>query len=352
MLPDRYCELLTAYVDGELSERYRKAVKRLLRRSHDARVLLRQLLENAQKLRNLPRHSLGAAFTAQVLDAIREPVQPTSTPVRPVSLPRHRTWVGWVAAAAVLLTVSLASYWVVSSLLRDSPRPEPGPVSLPGGVHPLVMELVDGTFAQYGQEIPEVGTRLAVKDIGPGMLQKETAVHLDLAVRHHPREAVNRLTQTLTETGVKVLIDQTALTSLQTGEQRTEYVVFTENLSPEEVAKLLQGMSAQVADTLLLNPLNAGHRKQIAGLMKVDSAKLEPAPFLDLKIIPKNPVPGGSKNSKSASVPVTPPPERYAVVLANRSVEGSLSNEVQQFLRTRRGNRPGTLQVVVILHQA
>ena len=43
MLPEQDRELLTSYVDGELSTRQRKTVLRLLRRSAEARELLRQL---------------------------------------------------------------------------------------------------------------------------------------------------------------------------------------------------------------------------------------------------------------------------------------------------------------------
>ncbi len=43
MLLDRYRELLTAYVDGELTARQRRHVARLLRRSPEARQLLQQL---------------------------------------------------------------------------------------------------------------------------------------------------------------------------------------------------------------------------------------------------------------------------------------------------------------------
>ena len=39
MLPERYNQLLTAYVDGELSTRQRKAVSRLLHKSAEARLL-------------------------------------------------------------------------------------------------------------------------------------------------------------------------------------------------------------------------------------------------------------------------------------------------------------------------
>ena len=79
MLLDRYRQLLTAYVDGELSSRQRRHVVRLLHRSAEARRLLRQLEADAKSLRDLPRPALsvdsrersrsphrGAAIAAEV----------------------------------------------------------------------------------------------------------------------------------------------------------------------------------------------------------------------------------------------------------------------------------------------
>ena len=53
MLPDRLCQLLTAYVDGELTVRRARAVQRLLERTPEARELLAQLRANAERLRAL-----------------------------------------------------------------------------------------------------------------------------------------------------------------------------------------------------------------------------------------------------------------------------------------------------------
>ena len=55
MLPERFRELLTAYVDGELSARQRRHVLRLLRRSVEARRLLHFLQSDSHNLIHLPR---------------------------------------------------------------------------------------------------------------------------------------------------------------------------------------------------------------------------------------------------------------------------------------------------------
>jgi anti-sigma factor RsiW len=54
MLPERHRQLLTACVDGELGPRQRRLVRRLVRRSPEARRLLRELEQDARALRSLP----------------------------------------------------------------------------------------------------------------------------------------------------------------------------------------------------------------------------------------------------------------------------------------------------------
>src|SRR4030081_2544005 len=71
MLPDRYRQLVTAFVDGELSARQRRAALRLLNRSPDARDLLRKLQGDARTLRELPRPRLGRDLSGDVVRSIR-----------------------------------------------------------------------------------------------------------------------------------------------------------------------------------------------------------------------------------------------------------------------------------------
>ena len=70
MLSEQILELLTAFVDGELSQRQRKAVMRVLQRSSEARDVLRQLQENAHRVKKLPRHKVERSLVDQVMEAI------------------------------------------------------------------------------------------------------------------------------------------------------------------------------------------------------------------------------------------------------------------------------------------
>ena len=67
MLSKPSLHLLTAFVDGELNERQRKALMRLLNRSSEARTVLKQLQVNAHRLKKLPKHKIGPSLVDEIL---------------------------------------------------------------------------------------------------------------------------------------------------------------------------------------------------------------------------------------------------------------------------------------------
>jgi hypothetical protein len=111
MLPDRICRLLTASVDGELEPPQRQELVRWLRRSSEARLLLRALQNDADQLRDLPRRTLGPDFSQQVLEAIahRQAKSSRRSAFALASSVLHRS--GWAAAAAVFLALGLGAYF-------------------------------------------------------------------------------------------------------------------------------------------------------------------------------------------------------------------------------------------------
>ncbi len=126
MLRDRYRQLLTAYVDGELSSRQRRHVARLLRRSPEARQLLQRLQLDARALRHLPRPHMPVDLTGRVLRTIGE---------RRLTPGQHRravvsasSWMGplasWAAAASVLLILGAASYLYFAASLDSQANRE------------------------------------------------------------------------------------------------------------------------------------------------------------------------------------------------------------------------------------
>lgn len=110
MLPERLSQLLTAYIDGELGARQRKAVQRLLRRSEEARVLLQKLRDDACLLRDLPRQHLEEDLSPRVLRSINERRLQVA---RRAALAEHvafPNWAGALAAASVLIAAFWGSY--------------------------------------------------------------------------------------------------------------------------------------------------------------------------------------------------------------------------------------------------
>ena len=111
MLSGRITRLLTAYVDGELDDPQREALRHWLRRSPEARELLRALQADADRLRSLPRRTLGPEFAQQVLQAIGSR-QGESTRRSALTFPSPvPVWLGLATAAGVLLGVGLGSYF-------------------------------------------------------------------------------------------------------------------------------------------------------------------------------------------------------------------------------------------------
>src|SRR5437762_1113153 len=104
MIPDRISRLLSAYVDGELKPRQCRAVERLLRRSPEARELLRSLQEGATRLASLPRPTLSPEFAEQILHTIASrKLWPARRSALTAQYHVPPAWLGLATAAAVLL---------------------------------------------------------------------------------------------------------------------------------------------------------------------------------------------------------------------------------------------------------
>jgi hypothetical protein len=126
MLAPHHKELLTAYVDGELTPRQRRHVARLLRRSGEARRLLERLQGDSREIRALPPCVPARDLVAPVLDAIG------SRKLKPVRAPRINTplrfpiWTGFAAAASVMVLVGVGTFLGYS---HDRARPNNGSVA-------------------------------------------------------------------------------------------------------------------------------------------------------------------------------------------------------------------------------
>jgi hypothetical protein len=357
MLRDRYCQLLTDYVDGVLSRRRHKAVLRLLEKSAEARTILQQLQENARKLQGLPHHQLSPEFPAQVLGKIQTLKPPATTVATSGGFP---TWVGVGAAAAVLFLVALGSYVFFHAKETDSGNLI-GPVAKiaePKTIDPAIARILQGTAQHYAKDI---GTRLTLADLGKKQtrdvldreLKKTPAVYVDLAC-HNSIYAVERLSNVLKDNGIKVLLDAKVRAKSGAGQGRA-VLVYAENIRPDELSTVLRqlgqkdGQTDRQFDTVLVDALTDRDRHDVAKLLGVKAKDLQPSPreTSELLIGIEKPKAKG-KNSGVENPP--PPPDRFAVMLAMADGPDPNSAAVKEFLGKRRGLRPGTLQVVVVLH--
>ncbi|MCS7045776.1 MAG: hypothetical protein NZO58_05425, partial [Gemmataceae bacterium] len=195
-----------------------------------------------------------------------------------------------------------------------------------------------------------------------GMLNQRTSIHLDVAVVNE-RQAVQRLESVLQNKGIKVLIDPVAAARLAKNQPKTEYVIFTENIRPDELAAMLYELGTDERartsiETLTVSNVTEADQKQLCGLLGIDSRELEtppvaqPLPFG--QFVPKGNQPGEKQPpaSSGASPPEATPTARLAMVLVNEARSGATSSQLQFFLSQRRPSQPRALQVILVVHQA
>jgi hypothetical protein len=375
MLSDELVQLLTAAVDGELSQRQRKAVAKLLQRSAEARELLRQLQKNVRKVHELPRHKLDADFSKDVVRAIVERRLQPSAPRKPVV---RRYWLRYVAAgaAAAMLLVSIGLVYYVamtgeraSSTVASNPTPavkvvpdrdtvEADTVPQRKLPNPLVAHLVEGVYSQYAAPIPpERALSVAFQDLQKddkanaqlaAELKKSPSVRLEVAVRNGP-QAVERLQRAFKDNGIKLVIDPNSGNSLKQNLPTGEYWVYADNLRPEELAKILKQLAADEVqpsqnprktpfEKVTVSALNNAEQRQVVARLGADPAKLEGS---------SQGMMNNANNSKAVR-PVTA--ERVAVVLPPSPVSRP-SEEVRQFLYQPNRPQPGALRVLVKIRQ-
>jgi hypothetical protein len=298
MLPERFRELLTAYVDGEISARQRRQVLRLLRRSREARALLRRLEQDSRELKALPAPVLQTDLSDSVLEAIARG-QPAPTRPRPPAPRAFPAWTGFAAAAAVLLAVGFGSFLYFSpkrgasggnpeaAKQGDKDRPDPPKRQLakdrtpppderlpapeeevPDTPRPIVKRVpgdedppppeklpapppgdVLGDRRRDRIELEQVDVALPsitwMLDLKKGraradllkQLGKGTAFHVELPCKDGTR-AFERLRDVLTQRNIKLVLDPLAQVRLK-NPWKTDYAVFLEGLTPTDLVDLL-----------------------------------------------------------------------------------------------------------------
>jgi hypothetical protein len=117
-------ELLTAFVDGELSKSDLRRVARLLRQKPAARILLDRLQNDSSILRSAPQLKAPSELATSVLEQIAAiKPRPALAPRRPAIAPlpaRFSLWRGFAAAAAILLIIGLGSFFLNRPISQSS----------------------------------------------------------------------------------------------------------------------------------------------------------------------------------------------------------------------------------------
>ena len=364
MLPDQSIQMLTAFVDGELSTHDREAVMRLLNQSSEAREMLRHLQENAHKLKSLPKRKVEPSLVNEILQAIAEQkVQPTTA-----GHPRRRRWRSYVAATMAASLLAGVVGIVVWKAIKEGnngpnvdgpgfvqidpkPEPKPDPTPLPKKANPLLADLTkmtDMIVRDFGAPVLTdtyfSGTFADLRTEGKSSAQlrhelsREKTVQLEVTVKKNS-EAMARLRTVLEVQGIKLVTDPAA--KIAVDDKKVEYFVYAENLTPEDFSKLMSGLSESYVVGNKTNQKNVSSPYQkvaLAPLAKEEKQKVA-------KLLGVEPASLDRKETKSEGKS-----ERVVVLLPSTSA-AQPSAEVRQFVNQRRNAPPGAVQVLIKLRQ-
>jgi hypothetical protein len=432
MLPERYRELLTAYVDGELSARQRRHVLRLLRRSVEARRLLHFLQSDSHNLIHLPRVPLDRDVSGPVLEKIAAQPLPLRRRRPPAAVRAFPAWVGVAAAAAVLLAVGTASYFFFASSLdhasppvafaqnhshasddgpavkspgehqndggtptrRDgdaNPNPGPAPrpphddvVQKPADRAPPTPEKDEPIFTSEGMEMfydlksvvptTDVPATFKLHELDEEAVRKKLlaefqqkdALRLELPVGDGNR-AFERLQAVLKAHHIDLTIDATAQRRLANAKARTNYVLYGEDLTADELAQLLQQLGGEdrkagekkagdgLFDALVVRRMTERDHKELADLLGVDPMQTQPKETGPLGVDPRKPLSDLTGAQIAASLEKVKPGAKAAaehpmLVLPYNPVRPRHdSTEIKHFLDERKPLRPGALPILLVV---
>jgi hypothetical protein len=398
--------LLTAAIDGALTPAERKEAKRLVRGSAEARALYLELRRDAERLRALRRHAAPPDLVDAVLVAIRDR---RPTPLPPTR-PRPGRWAGWMTvatAAAVMLAFTAGSFLVfgpgkqrphqrinteiVGQTLPARPSgPEVGPMPrrLPADsvagverktgpeIGPAPRE-VDALTGPLHPETPEIRgpqldairhstlftlRQLPGNDAEQGRLlgdvKTDELIRLDLFTPTLP-QGTELVLSALRTRGIEVFVDGHAQDRRQKS-PNTEFVVFTEAMTPAELVRFLTALGAEdrrwpspVFDTLVVAPFLPKDLTQLSTLLGL------PAVARD-KVDVRKPLPEGTAQQVAdaltrmggpGSAAAPPKTEKVAVMVAYTSPNPSpaASKEIRQFLARRGDRKAGAKPLMLVL---
>ncbi len=122
MNPDRLSELLSAYIDGEVDERERALIERILREDASARRLLDQLRRTIQVVSSLPRHGAPPTLATDLEAQLeRTELLGGAEPGAAYASEQRPPWTAWFAIAAMLGVVVVSGWWFLQDRRPNGP---------------------------------------------------------------------------------------------------------------------------------------------------------------------------------------------------------------------------------------
>jgi hypothetical protein len=120
MLSEQERQLLSGYLDRELTRSEHRQATELLKLSPEAKALFQKLRQDSSRLQRLPQHSPDPDFIQGLLQAIGEQPSPIIKELDeyPATIP---LWKGYAAAGALLLAVATSSFIFFARPLNTSP---------------------------------------------------------------------------------------------------------------------------------------------------------------------------------------------------------------------------------------
>lgn len=426
MLAVQYLELLTAYVDGELSARRQRLVVKLLKRSPEARALLQKLQSDSHDLLQLPPPPRRPVdVSAGVMQAIQQRGLRPGRKRRPVA-GTVSLWRGVAAAAAVLLFSAGSTYLFFKEMgdqsrpatvarrqAPDAPlqanrdKPTPAPVEdgvakkppeerqpieeprrtpnetvvkeapkVPDPEKPVLPEKPDPVIVSGAPSMDVLNpheaevalpTLLRLRDLNQEKpyqtLVKELGRHdgfyIELLCKE-PTHALPRVQAGLQAGGVELLVDGAAQQRLKQPQLKTNYVVYLDNVTPEELAKLLQPLGQEDAKAdkkkpaygqflstdanLVVCPMGLEHRRKIVGYLGADPRQARATGPLGVDLT--RPIAEQTADQLTGDRKTA---ERSALALVHGALPRSQSAEVKRYLDGHKQPRKGTLQVLLVL---
>ena len=193
-------------------------------------------------------------------------------------------------------------------------------------------------------------------------MKKDELIRLDLFCKTTPK-AMRLFTAALRSRGISTVTDSFVQIRLKK-RSTTELVIFTEALTPDEVAQLMTALGASDLksgagefETLVAAPFLPADLTRLGQLLGVPNVLPKPVQGKDTVDIRK-PLPEGTANHVAAtltrmgSTSRTPPkPEKMAIVVAYSPMNPhpSASREIKQFLDRRGERKPGAKPLMLVL---